>query len=171
MSVKSLDNNTFKKPELDSKYMEKNKIKKTFQIIIPNYNSETIEIPRLNCIYEIMINENFIIYIIIDAIIKSNIYKLFVYGFFTKNYFEKEVTIYLREKAKETLDKRKSCIKLKFALYSINNKKNKFSLNFNECKGIRILPEEKIMRLKTVFVFLFVKLKLNIYLIKRKYHI
>lgn len=50
--VKSLDNNTSKKPELESKYMEKNKIKNSFQIIIPNYNSQqNDEIPRLNCIY------------------------------------------------------------------------------------------------------------------------
>jgi len=42
--------------------MKKNKIKESFQIIIPNYNYEIIdEIHRLNYMYKIMINENFVI--------------------------------------------------------------------------------------------------------------
>ena len=86
VSVKSLDNNSSKKPEVYSKNMKKNKIKESFQIIIPNYNYEIIdEIPRLNCMYEIMINENFVIYIIIDAIIKSNIYKFYYMIFSVRN--------------------------------------------------------------------------------------
>ena len=43
VSVKSLDNNSSKKPEVYSKNMKKNKIKESFQIIIPNYNYEIID--------------------------------------------------------------------------------------------------------------------------------
>ena len=144
VSVKSLDNNSSKKPEVYSKNMKKNKIKESFQIIIPNYNYEIIdEIPRLNCMYEIMINENFVIYIIIDAIIKSNIYKFYIYDFFSKKYVENEVTIYLNEKVKETLNKKKTNIKLKFALFRTNQEKKKFTLNIKDGNDIKILPEKK----------------------------
>ena len=143
VSVKSLDNNSSKKPEVYSKNMKKNKIKESFQIIIPNYNYEIIdEIPRLNCMYEIMINENFVIYIIIDAIIKSNIYKLYIYDFFSKKYVENEVIIYLNEKVKETLNKKNTKIKLQFVLFSTSQKKKKFTLNIKEGNDIKILPEK-----------------------------
>ena len=143
VSVKSLDNNTSKKPKLITETMEKNKIIKSFKIEIPNYNSKEFlnDIPRLNCIYEIMINENFIIFIIIDALIKLNISKLLVYDFLTKQYVENEVTIYLNDKIKDTLAKKKRNIKLKFVLFStIENKK--FNLTINEFKGIKLLPEK-----------------------------
>ena len=155
ISVKSLDNNTSKKPEIYSKNMEKMKIKESFQIIIPNYNNEiSDEIPRLNCMYEIMINENFVIYIIIDAIIKSNVYKLLVYDFFSKKYVENEVTIYLNEKVKETLNKRETNIKLKFALFSTNQEKKEFTLNIKDGNGIKILPEKKNYQiLNGVYIF------------------
>ena len=91
-----------------------------------------------------MINENFIIYIIIDAVIKSNIYKLLIYDFFTKNYVENEVTINLSEKVKETLKKKNYNMKLKFALFSTNEENKKFFLEINGCNGIQILQKKEL---------------------------
>ena len=113
--------------------MENNKIIKSFIIEIPNYSSNLIDIPRLNCIYEIMINEDFIINIIIDTIIRPNISKLYMYDFFSKEFVENEATIHLNETVLDTLKRKNTNIQLKFLLFSTFGNKQ-FSINIKKKK-------------------------------------
>ena len=100
--------------------MNNDKIINSFKIKIPNYSSDNSnDIPKLNCLYEIKINEDLIIYIIIDALIKLDISQLFMYDFYTKKYVQNEATIHLNVKVKETLQKKNTKIKLQFLLFSI----------------------------------------------------
>jgi len=75
-------NNTSKKPELIPGLMNNDKIINFFKIKIPNYSSDNSnDIPKLNFLYEIKINEDLIIYIIIYALIKFDITQLFMFKF------------------------------------------------------------------------------------------
>ena len=150
ISVKSLENNTSKKPNIIAKKKENNKIKNYFNLIIPNYGNDfPNEIPRLNCVYEIMINENFVIYIIIDAVIKCYISELYMYDFYTKNYVKDEATIHFNEKVKDTLTKKKAKLTLKFLLFSTYENKE-FNIYSKDCSSIKIIPKEKRNKIEKV---------------------
>jgi len=115
LSVKSLENNTSNKPVfLQIKQKDK------FKITIPKYDftSNNFEIPRLNCILEIYINKNFIIYIIIDSLIRPNLNEVKMYDYYSRSYVENESIIYLNEASKEILKRENAKIELKFILYS-----------------------------------------------------
>ena len=93
LNIKSLKNNTSNKPEFLSI-----KQKDKFKITIPKYdfNSNDKEIPRLNCVLEIFINKNFVIYIIIDSLIRPNLNELKMYDYYSKTYV-KDDSIYLND--------------------------------------------------------------------------
>ena len=94
LSNKSLENNTSSKPGF-SYLKQKNK----FKITIPKYeyNLKDNDVPKLNCLIEIFINKNFVIYIIIDSLIRPNLNIVKMYDFYYKTYVENESVIYLNE--------------------------------------------------------------------------
>ena len=115
LSAKSLENNTFSKPHFD-------KIKQTnnFKITIPkieNMVNET-EIPRLNCVIEVFINSNYVIYILIDSLIKPIVNEIKMYDYYLKEYRENESTLYLNENVQDIFKKEGIKIKLYFILIS-----------------------------------------------------
>ena len=116
LSAKSLDKNTSDKPSFIYNIKQKNK----FKLNIPKYDylSKDNEIPRLNCIIEILINKNFVIYIMIDALIRPNLNILTMYDYFTKTYVKDECTIYLNESSQNIFKKENIDIELNFILYS-----------------------------------------------------
>ena len=99
------------------------KQKNSFRITIPNYNfnSNDTEIPRLNCVIEVNINNNFVIYIIIDSLIRPNINILKMYDYYKKDYVENESCIYLNDISTEIFIKKEKRIKLNFFLFSSMN--------------------------------------------------
>ena len=118
LCVKSLNENTSEKPNFLT-----TKQKNSFRITIPkyNFNSNDTEIPRLNCVIEVNINNNFAIYIIIDSLIRPNINILKMYDYYKKDYVENESCIYLNDISTEIFIKKEKRIKLNFFLFSSMN--------------------------------------------------
>ena len=115
LNVRSLENNSSNKPIFSQK-----KLKNEFSIIIPKYDCDSTDkdVPRLNCILEVFINKNFVIYILIDALIRPNINIFKMYDFYSKEYVENEITIYLNDRTQEIFKKEKRCIELSCILFS-----------------------------------------------------
>ena len=133
LSAKSLENNTFSKPHFD-------KIKQTnnFKITIPkieNMVNET-EIPRLNCVIEVFINSNYVIYILIDSLIKPIVCEIKMYDYYLKEYRENESTIYLNESVQDIFKEEGKKIKLYFIL--ISSFQTSFKVNPDQFHGGRI---------------------------------
>ena len=144
LSVKSLDNNTSNKPEF-LQIKQKNK----FKISIPKYDfsSNDKEIPRLNCILEIFINKNFIIYIIIDSLIRPNLNEIKMYDYYSKSYVENESIIYLNEVSQDILIKEKLNIELRFILFSTqDNTPFEVFHEYSSLNGIHITPYKGIIQ-------------------------
>ena len=115
ISAKSLENNSSNMP-----IFSRSKQKNQFKVTIPRYdfNSNDNDIPRLFCMLELFINKNFVIYIIIDALIKPNLNIFKIYDFYSKTYVENEMTIYLNERVQEIFKKDNRCICLNCILFS-----------------------------------------------------
>ena len=115
ISAKSLDNNSSNMP-LFPRIKQKNKFKMT----IPKYDfdSNDGDIPRLHCMMEIFINKNFVVYIIIDSLIRPNLTIFKMYDYYSKTFIENEMKIYLNETAQDILKKDKRMIELKCVLFS-----------------------------------------------------
>ena len=116
LSAKSMENNTSNKPSFNYNIKQKNQ----FKINIPKYDFSTKdnEIPRLNCIIEVYINKNFVIYIMIDALIRPNLNIVKMYDYFTKRFIENECTIFLNESSQKIFKRENGAIKLNFVIYS-----------------------------------------------------
>jgi len=128
LSAKSLENNSSNMP-LFSRIKQKD----NFKITIPKYefNSNESDIPRLHCMIEIFVNKNFVIYIIIDALIRPNLNIFKMYDYYSKTFVENEMTIYLNENAQDIFKDEKRTIPLKCVLFSTEH-----SAEFN------IVPDE-----------------------------
>ena len=115
MSVESLENNISTMPIFSN-----SKLSKEFSITIPSndYDSNGNDISKIHCIFEIFVNKNFIIYIIIDSFIKPCINILKIYDFYTQKYVEKEMNIYLNESSQEIFKINKHFIELRCILFS-----------------------------------------------------
>ena len=90
------------------------KQKNKFKITIPKYDYylKDNDVPRLNCLIEIFINKNFVIYIIIDSLIRPNLNIVKMYDFYYKTYVENESVIYLNETSKNIFKKENRDIQL-----------------------------------------------------------
>ena len=115
VSAKSLENNSSNIP-IFSRIKQKN----NFKITIPKYDfdSNDGEVPRLHCMFEIFVNKNFVVYIIIDSLIRPNLTLFKMYDFYSKTFVENEMTIYLSETAQEIFKKEERFIMLKCVLFS-----------------------------------------------------
>ncbi len=138
LSLKSLKNNTSNKPSILTI-----KQKNNFKITIPKYyyNSNENEIPRLNCILEVYINKNFVIYILIDALIRPNINIIKMYDFYSKDYVENESTIYFSESSQNIFKRDNRYIELNFILFS-TLENTSFKVTPNYFYGGNIEPYE-----------------------------
>ena len=115
VSAKSLENNSSNIP-IFSRIKQKN----NFKITIPKYDfdSNDGEVPRLHCMFEIFVNKNFVVYIIIDSLIRPNLTLFKMYDFYSKTFVENEMTIYLSETAQEIFKKEERFIMLNCVLFS-----------------------------------------------------
>ena len=117
VSVKSLENNSSDKPKFS-----RNKEKNHFKIIIPKYydlNLNNNEISRLHCRLEVFINNNFVLYIIIDSLIRPNLNTFKMYDFYSKSYKEKEIIIYSNENIQTIYKNEKRLIQLNCLIFSL----------------------------------------------------
>ena len=123
----------------------KEKQKNNFQITIPKYDlsskNEKKEIRLLNCMLEIFINDNFIIYIKIDSLIKPNLAVFKMYDFYSKKLVENELKIHLNEITQRMFKRVGQEIKLHCLIYS-NFEKIKFSIKPDQFEGGFIEPYE-----------------------------
>ncbi len=115
ISVKSLDNNSSNMPSFS-----RNKQKNNFKITIPKYelDSNDEDVPRMHCLLEVLVNKNFVVYIIIDCLIRPNLTIFKIYDFYSTTYVENEMVIYLNESSQEIFKKEKSNVELKCLLFS-----------------------------------------------------
>ena len=115
LSVESLENNTSTMPIFSN-----SKLTNKFSITVPSndYDSNGNDISKIHCIFEIFVNKNFIIYIIIDSFIKPCINILKIYDFYTQKYVEKEMNIYLNESSQKIFKINKHFIELRCILFS-----------------------------------------------------
>ena len=134
LSAKSLENNSSNIPLFSRK-----KQKDNFKITIPKYefNSNESDIPRLHCMIEIFVNKNFVIYIIIDALIRPNLNIFKMYDYYSKTFVENEMTIYLNENAQDIFKDEKRPIELKCVLFS-TEKSAEFNVVPDEFYGGKI---------------------------------
>ena len=115
IKARSLDENTSQMP-----IFQKTRQKNNFKITIPKYNYQNNEneVSRLQCVLELFINKYFVINIKIDSLIKPNINVFKMYDFYTKDFVENQIVIYLNEISQELFKKEKKFIQLKCLLYS-----------------------------------------------------
>jgi len=115
VSAKSLENNSSNIP-IFSRTKQKNK----FKLTIPKYDfvSNDDEVPKLHCMLEIFVNKNFVVYIIIDSLIRPNLTVFKMYDYYSKAFVENEMTIYLSETAQDIFKEEKRFIELKCILFS-----------------------------------------------------
>jgi len=134
LSAKSLENNSSNIP-LFSRIKQKN----NFRITIPKYDFDSNEsdIPRLHCMIEIFINTNFVVYIIIDALIRPNLLVFKMYDYYTKAFVENEMTIFLNESSQEILKKENRSIPLKSIIFS-NEENAEFKITPDSFYGGKI---------------------------------
>ena len=81
----------------------------------------------------IIINKNFVIYILIDSLIRRNINIIKMYDFYSKDYIENESIIYYSEDSQNIFRKKNRNIELNFILFStMNNTSFKVTPNYFE---------------------------------------
>jgi hypothetical protein len=104
---------------------------------------------------QIFVNKNFIVYIIIDSLIRPclNIFK--VYDFYSKKYVENEMIIYLNENTQYIFKDDKKLIELKCILFS-SFENEEFTLNPDTFYGGKITNyKDKIKNGKCEFLLFF----------------
>ena len=142
LSVESLENNTSTMPIFSN-----SKLTNKFSITIPSndYDSNDNDISIIHCIFEIFVNKNFIIYIIIDSFIKPCINILKIYDFYTQSYVEKEMNIYLNESSQEIFKSNKHSIELRCILFS-TLENEEFTVTPESFLGGKIIQKKDIIK-------------------------
>ena len=121
ISAKPLTDNTSPKPRFESEPR-----KKKCKIIIPeipeykknNNKNKNIEIRRLQCKLEIVVNKYFITIVEIDALIKPNINVFKMYDFISKTYKENEIVIPLNKYSQYIFQESNKKLQLQCRFYS-----------------------------------------------------
>jgi len=143
--IVALENNSADQPTFDKENNDE------VTLYVPNYKkTHESQIPRLNCLFELVLNENYKISIIIDAIIIPIEYNFELYDYYNKEFKNGDtpINIYASEEILENKKLEVELIfKVSFPVEDLNLKGNLNIFNNYNSETLKINPKEKYKEL------------------------